>query len=374
MNTNYLICRNEVYIENKYVGQFESFTVEANSRQLGRTAVLTIPLYAIGTGEQTGEARSRMREVFSDTVIKPCAQVRVVCWYDESGVSMEKVTVFTGFIEHVSEGFPTKLYLQDNSFILRFGNIQKRWAENATLQTIANDCIPIAEEAFKDERKKQGLTGSVPSLTYNVTDKNVQAYTNALSFRNGIGRSPYETIQHLMSTLSLYGGVTDDFQLYVGAGVEDTKGSTPIGLDTRYNVIDRDIVPLDGRFIDFDVKITGVLANGKQYTATGGLKGGNTGKKKNPYGETFRGFSILNTAEAIQEHADRQLEMLRRSRNKGSISLLLYPKIELFDQVRYTDSLFPELSALYYVLDYRFTADNNGYFQRLGVTDQIYAL
>lgn len=373
MNTNLVICKNEVYIENVYVGQFESFAVDSNSRQLGSTAVLTIPLYAIGAGG-SGEARSRMREVFSKTPIKPCAQVRVDCWYIADGVDMEKVTVFTGFIEHISEGFPTKLYLQDNSFILRFGNIQKHWKENATLQTIATDCIPIAEEAFKDERKKNGLTASVPSLTYNANNKNVQAYTNALSFRNGIGRAPYETIQHLMSTLSLYGGVTDDFQLYIGAGVEDSASSQPVSLDTRYNVIGRDIVPLDGRFIDFDVKITGILANGKQYTATGGLKGGNTGKKKNPYGETFRGFSILNTAEAIQEHADRQLEMLRRSRNKGSIELLLYPKIKLFDQVKYKDTLFPELSALYYVLDYRFEATANGYFQRLGVTDQIYAL
>lgn len=373
MNTNLLICKNEVYIENVFVGQFESFQMESNSRQLGATAVLTIPLYAIGAGGG-GEARSRMREIFSDTVIKPCAQVRVVCWYVSNGVETERITVFTGFIEHISEGFPTKLYLQDNSFILRFGSIQKLWKDNATLQTIANDCIPIAEEAFKAERDKNGFTASVPSLTYGVSNKNVQAYTNALSFRNGIGRAPYETVQHLMSSLSLYGGVTDDFQLYVGAGVADAASSQPIILDTRYNVIDRDIVPLDGRFIDFDVKITGLLSDGKQYTATGGLRGGNTGKKKNPYGETFRGFSILNTREAIQEHADRQLEMLRRSRNKGSISLVLLPKIKLFDQVQYNDTLFPELSSLYYVLDYRFEADSRGYYQRLGVTDQIYTL
>lgn len=369
MNQNLVLCRNEVYIEDIFVGQFESFEVTSNSRQLSKTAVLTIPLYAIGDGGK-GEARSRMRSAFKDTPIKPCAQVKVFCWYE----GFDKVNVFTGFIEHISEGFPTKLYLQDNTFILRFGNIQKKWSENASLQTIANDCVPIAMKAFKEERERLGMTKPVPDLTYNVQGKNVQAFTRSLAFRNGIGRSPYETLQHLMSVLALYGGVTDDFQLFIGAGVADSSASQPKELDTRFNVISREIVPLDGRFIDFDVKITGVLANGKQWTATGGLRKGAAETKREDFGETYRGFSILSTKEGIQEHADRMLEMLRRSRNKGTITLLMYPKIGLLDQVRFTDTIFPELSALYYVLEYKFQASERGYFQQLNVTDQIFAL
>lgn len=368
MNTNLVICRNEVYIEDTYVGQFESFEREDSSQQLGSSAVLVLPLYAIGAGTG-GRASSRMRSAFADTPIKPCAAVKVNCWYEGE----EKVTVFTGFIEQISEGFPTKLYLQDNAFILRFGTVQKQWKSDATLQTIASDCIAIATDGFKKEREKQGLTGPVGTLSYNAEGKNVQAYTNAMAFRNGIGRSPYETIQYLMTVLSLYGGVTDDFQVFIGAGVKDKGASEPIPLDTKRNVISRDIVPLDGRFIDFDVKITGILANGKQFTATGGLKGGSKGAKKDVFGETWRGFSLLNTAEGIQAHADRELENKRRSRNKGSITLLLYPRIKLFDQLTYTDSLFPELNGLYYVLGYHFRAGIDGYFQQMSVTDQIFA-
>lgn len=372
MNTNRVICRNEVFIEGESVGHFESFETNCNSRGLGKTATLTLPLYAIGVS-QSGEARSRMRNVFSNNIIKPCAQVEVYCWYE----GMERVLVFNGFIEHIGEGFPSKLYLQDNTFILRFGNIQKAWNENATLQQIASDCIPVAQEAFKNEREKYGFTRPIPELTYSVENKNVQAVTTSLSFRNWGARSPYETIKKLIQLLVLYGGVSDDYNLFIGAGVEDTTRPV-VELDTRYNVIGRDIVPIDGRFVDYEVKITGILSNGKQYTATGGYTTSRSKDSKSEfqktYGETYRGFSILNTPQAIQDFADRQLEMLRGFRNKGTLEMLLYPKINILDQVRYNDTIFPELSSLYYVLDYQFTANDSGYFQRLGVTDQIFAI
>lgn len=76
-------------------------------------------------------------------------------WYK----GQPRLRVFLGWIEHVGEGFPTKLYLRDNTFILRFGSITKAWDGSATVQSIIKDCIPIAQEAFKQERQKQGFTG-----------------------------------------------------------------------------------------------------------------------------------------------------------------------------------------------------------------------
>lgn len=372
MNSNYVICRNEVIIEGVNVGEFESFEYKANSRTLGNSATLTIPLYAIGVS-QGGEARSRMRNVFKDNIVKPCAHIEVYCWYE----GYEKVQVFSGFIEHIAEGFPTKLFLQDNTYILRFGQVQRGWNEDATLQKIAKDCIPIAQAGFDREREILGFTRPIPELTYSVEEANVQAITTSLSFRNWGARSPYDTIQKLMQLLVLYGGVSNNFNVFVGAGV--TENTRPlIALDTRYNVIERDIVPIDGRFVDYDVKVTGILSNGKQYTATGGYGTSRNRQTRSDfermYGESFRGFSLLSTVEGIQEHADRQLEMLKGARNKGSITLLLYPKIEIMDWVTYTDTVFPELSAGYYVLDYTFKANEMGYFQTLQVTDQIFSL
>lgn len=372
MNSNLVICRNEVIIEGVNVGQFESFNCSANRNTLGNSAELVIPLYAIGAAGQQGDARSRMRNVFSDNIVKPCAKIEVFCWYE----GLEKVRVFSGFIEHIGEGFPTKLYLQDNSYILRFGQIQKGWNEDATLQQIVKDCIPIAQEAFNKEREIMGLTMEIPPLTYSAEEKNVQAITTSLSFRNWGARSPFDTIQKLMQLLILYAGVSDTYNVFIGAGV--TESVRPIiALDTRYNVIARDIVPVDGRFVDYDVKITGILSNGKQYTATGGYGTSRSRATRSEfektYGESYRGFSILNTPSAIQDFADKMLEKLKAFKNKGRLTLLLYPKVELMDWVTYNDTVFPELSAGYYVLGYSFKADVSGYFQNLEVTDQIYA-
>lgn len=372
MNSNLVICQNEVYIEGVNVGQFESFEMNADANTLGKRAELTLPLYAIGV-DQSGEARSRIRSVFSDDIIRPSAHVEVFAWYE----GFDKVRIFNGWIVHVVEGFPTKLSLMDNAFILRYGSIQKGWNENATLQKIITDCIPIAVEAFTNERESQGFTEPIPELTYSVENRNVQALTTALSFRNWGARSPFDTIQKLMQLLVLYGGVSDDYNVYVGAGV--TENDRPlIELDTRYNVFDCNITPVDGRFVDYDVKITGILSNGKQYTATGGYGTSRSRQSRanfdKTFGENFRGFSLLNTPSALQDYADRVLAMLRGFRNKGTLTLLLYPKVEIMDWCNFTHTLFPELSSGYYVLQYRIKCDETGYFQYLTVTDKIFAL
>lgn len=386
MDSNHVICKNEVIIEGTNVGQFESFSYQANSRTLGNTAVLTLPLYAIGVGATNGRATSRVRAEFKAgdlPLIKPCAQVEVWCWYDtwsidkQATVSMEKVKVFQGFISHVVDGFPTKLHLVDNAFILRFGEVQKVWDKDATLQSMVEDVIPIAQKAFDEERKKLKFTRAIPKLTYSTEKHNVQAITTSLSFREWSGRSPFDCIQKLMQLLVLYGGVSDDYNVFVGAGVE--KNTRPlIGLSTAENVLERDVTPIDGRFVDYDVKVTGILASGKQYTATGGYKTSNDAQKKSAFEatnlETYRAHSTLTTVDGIQEFADRLLAMLKGERNKGTITLLLYPKCKIMDWLDYKDTVFPNLGGGYYVLDYEFNAGSRGYFQKLTVTDKVFAI
>ena len=382
--SNRVICRNEVFIEGESVGQFTSFSLRANYRTFGATGVLTIPLYAVGIssldrGTQSstfsqGRARSRVRKTFSSKFINICAEVEVYCWYE----GYEKTLVFHGYIEHVLQGFPTKIYVRDGSFILRFGEVEKGWNSEATLQKIVSDCIPIAEKAFKAEREKYKMTHEVPALVYTDDTNNTQAVTTPLSFENfAQGRAPFEVLQHLMQQLVLFAGVTNDNKVYIGAGVQDTTREV-INLDTRYNVIDRSITPTDGRFVSYDVKVTGVLKNGKKYTATGGLKTSRSTDQKSELdkitGESHRGFTLLDTAQGIQECADRMLAMLKGDRNKGKLTTLLYPKMQLLDHVGYNDTVFEENSGLYYVIGYTFEASERGYYQVLEVTDQVFVL
>ncbi|NLV87538.1 MAG: hypothetical protein GX025_10055 [Clostridiales bacterium] len=291
--------------------------------------------------------------------------------------SHEKILVFAGFIEHVVEGFPTKVYLQDNAFILRFGNIQKIWNENATLQQIVSDCIPVAQDGFTKERKKLGFTRPIPELRYSVEDKNVQAVTTSLSFRNWSGRSPYDTVQKLMQLLVLYGGVSRGYNVFIGAGV--TKSDRPqTKLDTRYNVVERDITPVDGRFVDYEVKVVGILKDGTKWTATGGYGTSRSKTSQSEFevthGQVERYYAPHNTKDGIQNFADQMLAKLRGLRNRGSVTTLLYPKLDVMDWIAYKDTVFPALSGGYYVLDYQFKANEKGYFQTISLTDQVFSL
>ena len=219
----------------------------------------------------------------------------------------------------------------------------------------------------------------MPQLTYSTNKTNVQAITTSLSFRNWGGRSPYDTLQKLMQLLVLYGGVSDEYNVYIGTGRRDN--TRPIELfSTKYNVFSRDIVPVDGRFVNYDVKVTGILSNGKQYTATGGYRTSASKSSKSEfdktYGEPVRTFCPLQTVDGIQKFADQMLEKLRGFRNRGTIVAPLYPKVQVLDQIHYTDTIFPELGQerLYYIMRYRLACGVNGYFQHLTVTDQQYLI
>ena len=382
MDVNMVRCRNRVEIEGRNVGQFESFVTQGNSRTLGNSAVLTNPHYALGSDGTFGLATKRIRK--ATQFIKVCSEVKVYVWYDYFSPStsrfesMPEVLAFYGWIEHISEGFPARLFLQDNSFIFRFGEIEKGWNETATIQDIMNDCIPIAQKGFDDERRRLGFTRDIPRLKYSLDNQQVQAKTTQLSFNNWGGRSPFDTLQRLMQLLVLYGGISDDFNVYVGAGVTDSKRPI-INLSTKTNVIERDIVPIDGRFVDYDVKVVGILKNGRHYTATGGLRTSKSAAERGEFekayaAETHRFHTMENTVEGIQKFANDMLQMLKENRNNGTLKLLLYPKLQLMDWVTFTDTVFESLSGGYYILDYQLTCDDKGYFQTVRATDKIYAL
>lgn len=389
-SSNRVICKNEVLVEGQSIGEFETFTLQARRETLGATATMTLPLYGIGVrpfrnGERqqaiasAGNAAGRVRARAFLAEIKICARVEVFCWYE----GYDKVKVFDGFIEHIEDGFPTKFYLRDATFILRFGTIDKAFNENATLQQIAESCIKIANAAFDKERESLGLVQGL-RLVYNIQDtKTVQAVTTALSFENfASGRSPFEVIQYLQQQLVMYANAyyagEDKYNFYIGAGVTDS--STPIiELDTRYNVIGRELVRQDSRFVDYDVKVTGILASGKRFTATAGLKTSKTASQttefEKKFGQPVRTFAPnLTTAESIQKFADDLLNSLKGQKNKGTITLLLYPKCEVLDTVKYNDSIFDINDAQYYVIGYSFTASEKGYLQKLEVTDKVFMI
>lgn len=86
----------------------------------------------------------------------------------------------------------------------------------------------------------------------------VQAETGTFPFNNPVDCSPYDTVQGIMQQMYLYGGVTDNGELYVGALTKDSTRPAE-KLDTRYNVFDTNLIREDSRFINYEVRVAGTL-------------------------------------------------------------------------------------------------------------------
>ena len=360
--SNFFVCKNRVEIEGVDVGQFEGFTMSADWRTFGETATLLLPMYAIGaSGTTSGKASARLRDPIKNALVKVGAEVSVYCRYND----MEKVRVFHGFIENVEQGFPTKLYLRDDTFRLKFGNVKDGWDGSADIPKIASDCIKVSNESFKKYRSENGFTRPVGDLKYSVAGENVEAILSPINFDNyAIGRSPFDVFQHLMSLLCCYGGAKNN-SVFLGALVKDNKRPI-VKLSTATNVIARDIANINGMFVNYDVQVSSVLADGKKFTAEAG--------EKTSGSEPYRAFCNLKTESGVKDFANRLRESLTGTRNKGSITTLLYPKLQLLDHVKYTDTIFEIEDKLYLVVQYQFTANGKGYFQKIEVTDTVFAL
>lgn len=377
--SNVVICRNRVEIEGIDVGQFETLSLSTRRGFVGTTGILTLPAYGIGITESgkssnqqtvvaSGTAKRRVRsKIEYGKTIKVGAKVEIFCWYESPQFDkplkvFDTVKVFSGFIEQIAEGFPNKFYLRDATFILKFGRLEKAFNENAPLSTIINECINTSKEAFAQFRFNSELDAPVV-FDYSPTSKGLQLDDEGVAFNNfAAGRTPYQVIEYLAREMVMYAGCTVDNAFFFG--YRGTKTIEPtVKLSTKTNVINRDIVGKDNRFVDYEVVVTSTDKEGKKVTGRAGSSGGvQIRKYVKPVGKldvTQFAKDILGSIEGVQ--------------NEGEITLLLYPKIEWLDVVDYEDTIF-DLSTQFFVMNYTFTANDKGYYQKLGVTDKVFMI
>ena len=121
---NYLICGNEVFVEGKSIGQFQSFESDETRENIVGTASIEMPFYTIaakaakevGRGSTIAVQRvgknttTYIRINPDDWNIKTGARIQVYAWYHDNAVigqKFEKRLEFDGFIRDVIGGFPT---------------------------------------------------------------------------------------------------------------------------------------------------------------------------------------------------------------------------------------------------------------------------
>ena len=99
-------------------------------------------------------------------------------------------------------------------------------------------------------------------------------------------------------------------------------------------------MPTDGLFENYKVVVNALMADGTKYTYEYG----------DSQGEAHRYFVPANTVSLTEQTAKNIMARLKGTRNKGTIKTVLYPQVNMFDFVEYTDTMLPELTGNYYVI------------------------
>lgn len=364
MRGNLFRTGNEVIIEGVSVGHFQSIETTNERDSLQSQCTILLPIYTIGMSANLTPSE-RIRSVLADALIKPGAKIDVYVWYydrPEFEQSFQRVHEFSGYIREVQGGFPSKLICEDHSFVLRFGTIGRDWSSRTALADMINYILPIANEAFEQYRRNNGFLewDNFPHLYFEQSESAEVEF--ALQVFKNI--SPFDALTKLLKMFALYGMVNKQGGVYFGIGIADREKRTVL-LATNTNVIERDIVPQNGLFENYKVVVTGLMSNGTKYTKELG----------DSEAQAERYFCPINTPEGIDQFANSVMMRLKGNRNKGTIKTVLYPNIDLFDFINYTDTLFPELGGNYYVTGRQFEGSvSTGYIQTLTVTNELFVL
>lgn len=396
MGCNLYKCGSAVFIEGIYIGPFETIQVDSTRDDMVEQCMFTLPMYAFYQNqiEQRILPEDRIRQNLKEVQdkIKPSARVDIFTWYYQLSYYTEEMPIirqFSGFIKKVVDGFPSQIFCEDATFMLRFGKMTEDWGKSIKLKDIIEKVIPIAQTAFTEYRQSKQLTDDslIPALTFDST----QSAEMELMIKSLKGVSPYEVLSRIMNMYVLYANVyekeeptlTLDGQLpvinypsnkvayvYLGLGIKEKNKTRPtIELTTYTNVIERDIQITNALFDNIIVQVNGFV-NGKrvQKTKESGASG-NDGLVK-------RIYSPLNTEQGLQEVADAAYAKLTGDINKGTISTVLYPHIRLFDYIDYVDTVFPDqFSRYYYCIGRSFSGSpDKGFIQKITVTDENFVL
>ncbi|MEG0899031.1 MAG: hypothetical protein RSF40_04890 [Oscillospiraceae bacterium] len=368
---NYFVCANEVFVEGKSVGQFESFECEDTRENLAASATIRLPFYSMAVKSISkitkGKVKSIGKNILSYVRIDPekmgvkiGAYVEVKVWYHDNKIlhhKFDKQVAFAGFIKNVTAGFPTTIECEDMAFPLRFGTASQ-FPKLTKLSDMLPAQIEISNEAFSKYREDNGLKYKCPKLSFD---------TNSLDgefvFKSYKGISPFDVVsQVLVGIYKLYASVDGDGKLFAGIGTANTQKRT-VELDTSINVIGRNVVLGSALFENYKVIVRYIDSNREVKEISKGSENGI------PYELPYQPNKDAKWASDI---ADSTLMGLKARRNKGTIQTLLYPEVRLFDFISYVDTVIDELSGGYYVIGRKLTCDDNGYRQTLTVTNKTF--
>lgn len=369
MYGNVFECACEVFIEGMSIGSFASFSRTDSRDSIGTEAEVEIPYYTLVPGSatdlQTGITYGEYR-LSDDVNIRIASYIEVYAWYKDNELlnqTFEKRCVLRGYIRQVIGGFPTTLRCEGLEFPLRFGKITTDWKSKATIKDMLDQLIPIANAEFQNYRDENNLTYDWPKLTVGEPESKIADAEFALQIWKEA--SPFLAIEEVINLYKIYLYVGADGSVVASIGMESSSAPTR-ELSTRLNVIDRNIVPVNNMFENYLVTVKAIdPKTGKKIKKTVGAGHGT------PY--TPATYGQMPQAD-LDTLAERTYNYLKGNVNKGTIVTRLYPEVNLFDYVRYEDTVLNDYTGDYRAIGVKLEMGQNGFRQSIEVTDVKYAL
>lgn len=296
----------------------EVISVEADNSvdNIGATCTITIPINARFVKNLDSPVIAPSRSIF-----KAGTPIKVIAWYDGYPVR----TIFTGYVLNIIDGTPLRIVCEDESYLLRFGVMNKTWKGKVRLKEILQYIC----------------TFSKCTLSTNIVDSPfINFYLKRVS--------PKYALQQIKTDMGLI--VTFINGKLICTRMTATQG-TPVKLDTAINVTGCDIQQPDDVFKDYAVEVRYKDSKGKVHSY-----------KTKETSMEYRKFEI-NGMELIdvKKQAEAIESNLKAFQYEGTIGTKLYPAIDCFSLVSLANQQYPALNGTYVVKRTNIKCDENGF-------------
>lgn len=318
----YFDAKIEVTIANKVLQTVSAVSVDNDSKTIGSDCDIVVPL---NCRIQYKDGKHDFLTDQPKNLFKTGDPVTVRAMY----VGYAWLTVFTGFVVDFTEGTPLKIKCQDQIFLLDQTTVSVSH-KSITLQNLINGII-----------KGTGITLVQPTIQLNLQN---------ITFRL---MSPAAILQWIKNEIGLNISLNGT-NLYVNVASNTLR---EVKLRTDRNVIKADLQKPSSVFLKLKVKAWFVRQDG---TKDSFEVGDGDGQLR----EVFF-YKLPRDQKLYQKLANEALIKYKQYRYSGNVETLLYPDVQLFDKVNYTDIRYPDRSGNYVCIGIKFEAGHTGYHNKL---------
>jgi hypothetical protein len=311
-----------VTIGNKILQTVGAVSIENDSKSIGSDCDIVVPLncriqYADGTHDYLTDVAKNLFSTGDEVVI-----TAMYGGYDP-------VKLFDGYVVDFIEGTPIKIKCQDQIFLLDQTTVTVNY-KSVTLQALINGIL-----------EGTGITLMQPILQLNLQN---------ISFKL---MSPAAILEWLKKELGLV-IVLQNKLLYVQLA---SNTLNQVNLSTAINVHKSNLQKPSAVFLKLKVKAWFIRVNGTKDSLE-------VGDENGQLREVFF-YKIPMNLTLYNQMANEALVKYKQYRYSGDVETFLYPDIQLYDKVNYTDIRYPDKNGNYVCVGLHFDAGREGYHRKI---------